>query len=174
MITIFISNRPKSNPFPKKQFSAQKVPTSRKLSTKSQFILYKNVCHNKKKKNQSRQNITVLPHRSLGSTSAPLWSRTWTTSGRPWQAAMWRAVRPSISWKLTLVPESKSCLIPSMSPSLAKYISLTLESMASSAASTAKSFPRSGFSEDCLPRVNLGGSCWGWGLTSIDGLLFLY
>ncbi|PON90647.1 LOW QUALITY PROTEIN: hypothetical protein TorRG33x02_135040 [Trema orientale] len=57
MITIFISNRPKSNPFPKKQFSAQKVPTSRKLSTQTQFISYKNVCHNQKRISLDR----VLP-----------------------------------------------------------------------------------------------------------------
>ena len=99
--------------------------------------------------------ITVLPQRSLGSTSAPLWSNKSTTSVRCWQAATWRAVRPSMSLKFTSPPESNSSFIPSKSPSFARYINRTVGSTASDPnSSSPESSPatsRSGAMEDCLP-----------------------
>jgi len=92
--------------------------------------------------------ITVLPQRSRGSTSAPRRSSNSTTSVRPWQAATWSAVRPSMSVKLTSLPASSSSSIPSKSPSLARYINRTV---GSSASDTSPAPSRSGAREDCRP-----------------------
>lgn len=113
-----------------------------------------------KKKQCHLRSHTELPQRSLVSTLAPRSRRSWTTSLRPWQAATWRAVRSSMSRKLTSIPESRSSLIPSKSPSLAEYISLTPGSTSTSSSSSvgsgagACSEPRSGAIDDCFPRVN--------------------
>ena len=103
----------------------------------------------------------MLPQQSLGSSSEPRSSKSETTSVSPLQAATWRAVRPSLSLKLTLTPESNSSLIPSRSPSFAEYISLTSGSIGlstSSISSTAAAAAASCFSgaiDDCFPNVNL-------------------
>ena len=79
--------------------------------------------------------LTVLPQQSLGSSSEPRSSKSETTSVRPLQAAMWRAMRSPLSLKLTLTPESNSSLIPSRSPSFTEYISLTSGSIGLSTSS---------------------------------------
>lgn len=113
-------------------------------------------------KRERERNLTVLPHRSLGSTAAPLWSSNSTTSVKPWQEATCRAVLLSISLKFTFVPESNSSLMPSKSPSLARYISRTVGSIPPRSSKLTEKSCRSGARDDCFPRVNLIG-----GLASI-------
>ena len=97
----------------------------------------------------------MLPQRSCGSTWAPRRSSKSTTSVRPWQAATWSEVRPSMSVKLTLLPASKSSLIPSESPSLARYINRTAGSRASDESPAPA---RSGAREDWRPSEKRGWS----------------
>lgn len=116
--------------------------------------------------------LTVLPQRSLRSTSAPRSSKSETTSVRPWQAATWRAVRPSMSLKLTLMPESRSSLIPSTSPPWARYIKRTpgsIPSATSSPSVNGSSLNRSGAIDDCFPSVNRIG---GFGDSMLDVRIF--
>ena len=134
-----------------------------------------NTLFKKSLKKIRRQQITVLPQRSLASTTALWSSNNWTTSVLPWQAARCKAVRLSMSWKLTSVPEFRSSLIPSKSPSLAKYISPSLELIASCSSASASSVEvaaafssLSGARDDCLNILDrAGGLGLGLGFVSI-------